>query len=597
MIRRGAFEGLEGMAYRIVGFLIAIVCMSGGVEVLGAEKAELTLWATGPMTRIFPFDNPPEGARGEYTLKAARGETECFQIGVRTEGFRMERLWAEATDLAGPGGAVIPAANIEILHAEYVPVKWAASAQKVGDVEREAPAFFPDPLVPEWQWITAGPEPPPARSIWVRVTVPRDAAPGGYTGALKVSAGRKGEAAENVAAAETLQLDGEITLKVEVWDFEIPAASSLYMTNWFTPYEVAEWYEVAPWHDEHWALIEMFARDMAAHRQNVILTPILALVRVSRDGEGFAYDFERFDRWCEIFFDAGFALIEGGHVGYGPRTVHVMGRGRGWEPLELAGVEDAAHAEFFTGFFRALWAHLGEKGWRERYIQHIGDEPNQVDVAKYRRMRELMREAAPGMKTIDALNEPGFAGETDIPVPIESMYDELIAESGRSPGDVWVYYCCGPTGHWPNRFIEYTLIRVRIFSWLCFAKGIPGFLHWGYNQWGTNPRNRKTVLNPWDDVTGHRWPGGDPQVVYPPRDEKMTRDEVIGSIRWEIIREAMEDYEYLRMTREKADAGDARAKALIDEIMEKAAPDWTTHTRDPEYLMSLRERMGEILSR
>jgi hypothetical protein len=122
-------------------------------------------------------------------------------------------------------------------------------------------------------------------------------------------------------------------------------------------------------------------------------------------------------------------------------------------------------------------------------------------------------------------------------------------------------------------------------------------LHRGYNQWGTNPRNRKAVLNPWDDVTGHRWPGGDPQVVYPPRDEKMTREKVIGSIRWEIIREAMEDYEYLRMTRELADAGDAEAKALIDEVLLRAVPDWTTHTRDHEYLASLRERMGGILSR
>lgn len=563
----------------------------------GSEKSGVTLWTTGPMTRIFPFDEAPELARSEYAMKAARGETECFQIGVRMEGLRMERLEAEATGLDGPGGALIPAEKVEILHAEYVPVKWGASGQAVGDVEREAPAFFPDPLVPEWQWTTAGPESPPTRSVWVRVTVPRDAAPGEYTGAIRVSAGRQGDAAENVAAAEALTCSGEIKVKLDVWDFEIPAQSALYMTNWFTPYELAKWYDVAPWRDEHWSLIEMFAADMAAHRQNVILTPMLALVRVSRDGEGYAHDFESFDRWCEIFFAAGFSLTEGAHVGHGPTTVHIAGKGRGWEPLELGGVGDPVHEKYFGELFRALWAHLGEKGWRDAYIQHISDEPDEADVPKYRRMYELIREAAPGIKTIDALNEPGFADVTDIPVPIESMYDQLIAQSGRSAEDVWVYYCCGPTGPWPNRFIDYTLVRVRIFSWLCFAKGIPGFLHWGYNQWGTNPRNRKAVLNPWDDVTGHRWPGGDPQVVYPPRDEKMTREKVIGSIRWEIIREAMEDYEYLRMTRERADAGDAEAKALIDEVLERAVPDWTTHTRDHEYLASLRERMGGILSR
>jgi len=126
--------------------------------------------------------------------------------------------------------------------------------------------------------------------------------------------------------------------------------------------------------------------------------------------------------------------------------------------------------------------------------------------------------------------------------------------------------------------------------------GIPGFLHWGYNQWGTNPKNRKSVLNPWDDAHGHRWPGGDPQVVYPPRDETMTRNEVIGSIRWEIIREAMEDFEYLRMTKKLADSGNAEAKAVLEEAAAEVVPSWTGHTRDERLLESFRERMGRLLS-
>lgn len=161
--------------------------------------------------------------------------------------------------------------------------------------------------------------------------------------------------------------------------------------------------------------------------------------------------------------------------------------------------------------------------------------------------------------------------------------------------NIWTYYCCGPGEPWPNRFIEYLPIRWRIFSWLCFQKRIPGFPHWGYNYWrGTSKR----VINPWDDTSCHRYGGGDPCIVYPPRDNGMLKQQiVIGSIRWEIIREAMEDFEYLKMTRELAESGDKEARAILAEVGRSIVPDWTTYTRDWRRMDSLRERMGDLLAK
>ena len=565
-------------------------------------KSTLDLWLQGPMERIFPNDPMPEHTGDTWEIWAARGEIECFQVGVRTKG--LNYLTAEAHELKQAEGAIISSDNIDLLYPDFVPVKWPTSDQSPEDVERIPPAFFPDPLVPDWELDVAGPEAPPTRSIWVRVRVPRDAQPGIYRGRLSVLGGRRNFKAENQAESTLFEKTGEVEFRLHVWDFVLPERSGLLMTNWFFPDQVADWYEKEMWSLEHWRLIEGIADNMAAHRQNVILTPFFGgregkdqLVGVQKKGEAFSFDFGRLHRWCEIFMSRGFELIEGSHVAGGSRipiSFWQTGERGALKKVSFQDVQDPGFEAFLSQFFQALWAHMGEYGWHERYIQHISDEPKSEQLGNYRRLAEIIRKAAPGIKLMDALTDPEFAELVDHPVPLENTYQRIIEEADCPPENVWTYYCCGPTGPWPNRFIEYLLIRVRIFTWICFQKGIPGFLHWGYNFWNGI---RKKRFNPWDDPTDHRHPGGDPLVVYPPRDDKMDTEEVIDSIRWEIIREAMEDYEYLTMTRELAEAGNSEARKILDEVAAKVVPDWTTHTRDWAYLNTLRERMGHLLSK
>jgi len=374
-------------------------------------------------------------------------------------------------------------------------------------------------------------------------------------------------------------------------------------TNWFFPDQVAEWYGVEMWSPAFWRLLGRFAEDMSEHRQNVILTPLLGgarpedqLIKVSWQGRSYAFDFRRFDRWCRLFFRRGFEVIEGGHVAGGCRnaTPFWVTRPNGAVERMALQAQEPRFERFLKQFTKSLWEHLERRGWQGRYVQHISDEPGPADLSAYRRLAEIVHEAAPGIRLIDAIAYSEFADVIDCPVPLEDRYQKLLSDSGRSAEDVWVYYCCGPTGPWPNRFLDYWLIRLRIITWLCFMKGIPGFLHWGYNYWRAI---RKTVHNPWDDSTTHRHPAGDPMMVYPPRDPALAGAGVIGSIRWEIMREALEDYEYLRLTRELADQGVGEAKAILDEVARNVVPDWTTHTRDHAYLDAVRERMGKLLAK
>jgi len=570
-------------------------------------KKIFSLWMQGPMTRVFPHDVPPRAGGGSFELAAARGEVECCQVGVRTDNINPNYLRAEVSNLIGPHGAAIPAANVDILYPEFVPVKWCTGGQSPDDVERMPPAFFPDPLAPDAVFDVAGPQMPPARAIWVRVRVPRAAAAGMYSAVITVTIGRKNFKAENQAKSIMFEKKARVRFRLRVWDFEIPERSRLLLTNWLFPDNLTAWYGTPPGSSAYWRLIEKVADDMAAHRQNGILTPLFGsvaghkvinqLVGIQRCGRKYTFDFRQLDRWFRIFLKRGFMHFEGQHIAAGSRkpvVIRVVSPAGHERLMDFGDAMAGEFENFLAQFFSALWAHLGKRGWRGMFFQHISDEPNLSQLKRYRRLARLLRRAAPGIKFIDALSDPEFADVTDCPVPLESAYDQFLAKSKRSFEDIWVYYCCGPGGRWPNRFVEYHLIRVRIFAWICFQKRIPGFLHWGYNYWSAI---RKQTHNPWDDASTHRHPAGDPCLIYPPRDERMPRDQIYGSIRWEIIREAMEDYEYLGMTRELAEAGNAEAAGILKEVAAKVAPDWTSHTRDWKYLNAVRERMGNLLSK
>jgi hypothetical protein len=323
----------------------------------------------------------------------------------------------------------------------------------------------------------------------------------------------------------------------------------------------------------------------------------LQLVGIKKRGQKYSFDFRLLDRWFKLFIKRGFVHFEGGHlavVSQKPTLVQVTNSSGKKQIIDFKVTKNKEFENFIGKFFVALWAHLGKRGWRDLFVQHISDEPGLDQLPRYKHLANLVRHAAPGIKFMDALSDPKFSEATDFPVPLESHFDDFIANSKQPLENTWVYYCCGPSGQWPNRFIEYTLIRVRIFTWICFQKRIPGFLHWGYNYWlGI----RKEIHNPWDDPSTHRHPVGDPCLIYPPRDNKMSCDQIYGSIRWEIIREAMEDYEYLFMTRELAEAGNLEARKILNEVAKKVVPDWTNHTRDWSYLDSIRERMGNLLSK
>jgi len=130
---------------------------------------------------------------------------------------------------------------------------------------------------------------------------------------------------------------------------------------------------------------------------------------------------------------------------------------------------------------------------------------------------------------------------------------------------------------YPNRFIDFSLLKTRILHWINFRYGLTGYLHWGYNWWSKAPFSDVEPRQGDIDL-----PPGDNAIVYP------GQDGMISSIRWEMIRKGIEDHEMLvELSRYRPD--------IAEQLCLEAVPDIKNHIRRAESFNSLRRRLIKAL--
>lgn len=515
-----------------LGFVFLSVLVCGYVQ--AQEKPALAVWPVDPLVKVFPDAVAEKG--GEAPCEVARGESAVFQVVVRSSGtVKGLRAKMEALKLEGAEGRALPVASIRFVG--FVPVDRPMQAPP-RDRLREPPADYPDPLL-ESESVDVRKD--TAQPVWVTIPVPVDAAPGMYSGQITISG--QGEAGP---------VSAELPLRMRVYPVTV-AQSRLWVTNWFQMGRFSAEYKGKTDSPEYWELLRRYARNMAAHRQNVALISPLHLAEYKAGADGkLEIDFGRFDRWVEIFKAEGvIGRIEGGHLG---------GRAGDWESafvvhirrikdgkVESAEVPpDTAEADgFYARFFPALADHLRQKGWFDIYTQHLADEPIGSNIASYRAIAALVRKYAPGFKIIEACHTKDLTGSMDIWVPQLNYYHndyKHYRERQKAGEEVWFYTCVFPQGEYANRFIEQSLIKTRLLHWINFRYGATGYLHWGYNQWTEeDPFTRTTRAHGGPPYL----PAGDPWIVYPGKDGPL------DSIRFEAMRDGIADYELLSKLAER----------------------------------------------
>lgn len=523
---------------------------------LGCVQPGYDAWFSDSLVKVFPDDAAPAETGASPEVLIPRNGHASLQLAVRPvkplSGFSI------SSSVTGPDGTQLET-KVERVGTVHVNANTPDSEES--ELIRKAPGEFPDPLFPS---IPAELEAGKTEVFWLSFHAPAATPPGDYQGQATISI--------DGTTASTMPFT------VTVTKAKVPETQTLKVTNWFnTSFDhFSSFYPLEGDREKYWTVFENIGRVMAEHRQNVILTPVPDLVIVTWEKGKYAFDFSEFDRWVETFTRVGLiGTIEGGHLlsrptGYfSPVVVPAWVQEGGELVHKMVEPDDNRAERYLRSYLTALYSHLEEKGWTGKYVQHLHDEPHGDEIPIYEKYAQIVKETLPGVKMVDAVDleqDTGFLGKyLDVWVPVLSSFDdqfEKLAEHRQNGGETWYYTCIVPQGGYLNRFIDYSLVKMRLLHWFNYRHDLPGYLHWGGNYWSEKPfENVEPVINDGKTLL----PPGDNALVYPDPE----RLSVLSSIRLAVMREGIEDYELLvEMAKRDPEQAGALAKELIPNVLD-----------------------------
>lgn len=458
---------------------------------------------------------------------------------------------------------------------------------------RTEPGLYPDLLIPLADNPNIYAIPHRLQSLWVDVRVPVDAVPGVYPITVTLQDTQTG--ADIGASSFTLTVRETL----------LPPQTFLY-TQWFHCDCLANYYGVDTFSPQHWRIIGNFLRTAAENGINTILTPVFTppldtavghnrrttqLVEITCEGDGYTFDFTRLGRWIDLCRSVGIHHFEMPHLftqwgaRHAPQIVATVdGETRqlfGWESEAVGG----AYTAFLQEFLPRLRAYLRKKDAESSCIFHISDEPNQQQLADYRRARDSVAQLLTGCRVMDALSDYAFYTSGAVPHPIVGI-DHLQPFLDHGVEDLWAYTCCAQCVDVSNRFLAMPSARNRILGVQLFRHGIRGFLQWGYNYY-----NNQYSLAPIDPyrVTDAEFfvPSGDAFAVYPAPDGTAYE-----TIHLAVFSQALRDIRALEAL--EARIGRESVNALIDRLAGQRIT-FADYPRSDGFLLDLRETVNEML--
>lgn len=482
------------------------------------------------------------------TLDAARNEFESFQIVLNGGGSGCSVSSAQAVNLTS-GGNTIASTNVTIYREGLINCRYASNSSG-------ASGLWPDPLIPSVdpyyrETRNAFPTTIPAnetRAILVDVYVPLEATPGVYNGAVN------------------LQLPDQVitipyTLRVR--RFALPSTATV-KTAFGLGWDVARAHYGGPY-GVNWADPEILK-----------LNPIYALTALDHRISLASIEYGGLSN-----IDPYFAFLMNGTPQTTGDRLRTILPGAKQTTFQIGLVTTTAQAQAWRD-------HFAQRGWLDTTVlfHYTCDEPpNGCGWPAIRdRGIPVQQGGVPTLVTTDisSARSNNVLGAIDILVPLmnwttptpedhdpRSAYDSWLAESPNHR--LWWYiscmsHGCGPendcvppgdspwTNNWPDYVIDATAMQARCMSWHTYAYDIGGELYFSTNY---------QLETAWDNQCAFGG-NGDGTMFYPGTPARIggTHHIPITSLRMKLIREGMEDYEYLHLLRSAGDAAMAKREAL-----------------------------------
>lgn len=408
-----------------------------------------------------------------------------------------------------------------------------------------------------------------SRPVWISVDIPNDIPAGVYTGEIS-----------RRSAAGTV--DHAVRLDVQNATLPAPSEWSFHLDLWQHPDAVARHGGVALWSPEHLNLLRPMLALLAQAGQKCITTTLVdepwnhqtyddfgSMIKWTKRANGtWSYDFSHFDTYVALAMECGItkqincysmAPVGNAFTWFDEATARTVKR--------VLATGSAEYNDLWRPFLVAFRAHLRQKGWLG-ITAIAGDERDGTEMQS---LLALVKESAPELKVAlagdhDRRIEPSIHDFSSHWGSVEAMSTRGggLARSRRRRGQITTFYvaCNIP---YPNTFTFSPSAEACYLGWFASAMGFDGFLRWAYNSWPEDPDVDSRYI---------KWPSGDDFLVYPG---------ARSSVRFERLREGIQDYEKIRILRTAlagsrtpgAAAAVKRLDGFLNSIGIKTLPDKT----------------------
>ena len=337
-------------------------------------------------------------------------------------------------------------------------------------------------------------------------------------------------------------------------------------------------------------------------------------------------DFSAWDRaMTRGLDDYHFNSFRLGIPGIGGGTFHARS-----VPSLLGFTEDTPeYPILFESYCRQIEAHLNRKGWLDEAFVYWFDEPLPKDYAYVTHGFDKLKQAAPHitrmLTVMEGVDERLYGGP-QIWCAISNKYDHAVAQERRLEGETfWWYICTGPKAPYCTLFIDHPGTALRAWLWQTWQRNIEGILVWQTNYWTSPTAYPDQPQNPYEDPMGwttgygiprgekRPWGNGDGRFIYPPEAAAQAQSSApilegpVDSVRWEMLRDGIEDYEYLSILKRLIQArkqdltpDQVRRYSALLTVPDDITTDMTHFTKDPAPIEAHRDKVAraiEALSR
>ena len=553
---------------------------------LTQSTSENVFWTTAPSVRV--FKNTPEPVDTDSSIKVfcAKNESEPFVAVVKPK-----KSGTISVSMGDFGSGIVTDLN----RVMYVDIK--TPSDNLGRT-----GFYPDPIMPLRENAVLDVMADENTELWITITVPSAITSGDYSAKLTL---------------------GSVTIpvKLHVFNFTVPSQLHISSQMNFSYETFLKSYGVSGTGVDYWKYVENINNFFISHR----LTPRNPLWPgglTSGGGE------------CFISYDCNGGVSDPhGIWGFeSPATKYIKGdgfnNGTGFPVFQAisfrnndASVDQRPDtfctiprgvSDWYTGnnpqsvynkkwfsYLKSLQDYLGNHGLLGQSYYYMANEPqNQKAYDAVAWYSQEIKKAAPKLK-IMVSEEPKkeifghtlYTGaKVDIWLPVLNNYNPDISwEREKNNGEqTWIYFLHGTRPPYFNPItLDHPGIESKLTGWFLWKYRIRGIAYYSLNEWSRNP-----WVDPLTD--GHN---GDLFMLYPPSQENrpipygQTDHCFVSSVRFELMRDGFEDYEYLYLLNNSKQP-EVYLDNLSDVQSNKIISNLTSYSRDDEFIYNLRRLIG-----